>query len=550
MAGKRIRLPFEDVRLSEAEIAITQTKAFQRLFDLRQLGLAYTVYPNATHTRGAHSIRCLGEAVKILEGLKHNNEAIAQADEECVRVTALLHDIGHLPFSHTLEDEHVVLQKHDGSPRLKRVLAQLKSELTSPRHVELIDRATPTLVAISKPEGPDADWRSDLVGNTICADLLAYITADAEATGIEKRPGHYRIYEYFQRHDNRLCIRLTKGGIRTDIISAIIDLLDMRFCLTERVIMHHAKCVASAMLARAARLARVSDADEELLTTLGDEGFLRYLGEKSVVRDDQEGLQRLLYCIRSRRLYQRVFKVGRQARDNWDASRRQNAFCEKWRDPAAVDELLRDLERTYRIPPGSVVLWCPEGKSGMKLVKAKVIYETTSGIQGPRALREIEEFGEHFRGVRDRVRTIEDVYRDLWSFWIAIDRQHIDRAPEIVETLEERLQIQCDLVFRDTYLNKLPGFNERRKQLVDVKKAAATLLPDVMESVAQQSALSGGKAGAEEGVVLEAMKAAIEKRQPTKSRKKKAERGDTSAVTDSAGLFAGEQDSTDRKSVV
>jgi len=62
---------------------------------------------------------------------------------------------------------------------------------------------------------------------------------------VSKKPGHYRIYEYLRIEDQRLCIQLTKGGLRTDVVSAIMDLLDMRYALTERVLFHHAKCVAS-----------------------------------------------------------------------------------------------------------------------------------------------------------------------------------------------------------------------------------------------------------------------------------------------------------------
>jgi hypothetical protein len=315
------------------------------------------------------------------------------------------------------------------------------------------------------------------------------------------------------------------------VVSAIIDLLDMRFCLTERVFSHHAKCIASAMLARLARLTALSDADEPLLIQFGDEGFFNYLEDnvkkiESESHERGECIKRLLYCLRARRLYQRIFKVGRQARDNWDASRQVNAFCTKWRDGEAIEELLRTLEETHSLPLGSLVLWCPENRAGMKLVKAKVIYETSTGIQGPKSLREIEEFGDHFRGFRDRVKTIEDVYRDLWTFWIAIDRRYIEQAPDLVEALEEQLEIQCDRVFRDTYLDKLPGFGVRRKHLGMVKHVAADLLPEVMESVTQQSALSGEPA-ADEGAVLEAMKAAIEKRSPGKTPRKRTEQPKT-----------------------
>lgn len=98
---KRVRVPDVDVRLNAAEIAVTQTWQFQRLFFLRQLGLAYLVYPAATHTRGLHSIQCLHEADRILstQGL----ESADKSAKSAIRMAALLHDIGHAPFSHTLE---------------------------------------------------------------------------------------------------------------------------------------------------------------------------------------------------------------------------------------------------------------------------------------------------------------------------------------------------------------------------------------------------------------------------------------------------------------
>jgi len=62
MNEKRVRIPNLDVKLSSTEIPVTQTRQFQRLFHLKQLGLAYLVYPAATHTRGLHSVQLLHEA--------------------------------------------------------------------------------------------------------------------------------------------------------------------------------------------------------------------------------------------------------------------------------------------------------------------------------------------------------------------------------------------------------------------------------------------------------------------------------------------------------
>jgi HD superfamily phosphohydrolase len=184
MEYKRFRIPNRDVKLTELEAAITRTRVFQRLFYLKQLGLVYLVYPCATHTRAGHSIECLDEANKLLESVEFRE---GNSDWEEVRVAALLHDMGHVPFSHTLEDENIVLPKHDKEERIKYVLEKIKGEVNNEAR-SLIERATPIILAISAMDERQKDWRSDLVGNTVCADLLAYIRTDAAWTGIEKRP--------------------------------------------------------------------------------------------------------------------------------------------------------------------------------------------------------------------------------------------------------------------------------------------------------------------------------------------------------------------------
>lgn len=477
---KRLRIPNEDVTFHDHELAITQTRTFQRLFFLKQLGLAYLVYPGATHTRGHHSIRCLSEADKILKAIK-----VDGPDAGHIRVAALLHDIGHVPFSHTLEDEHVILGKHDRQERLDATLRHLKHEL-DPRHVSIVEQATSILLAISGAKEATPDWKSDLVGNTVCADLLAYITMDAEWTGIMKRPGYYRIYEYFDRVNDRLCIKLTKGGLRTDIVSAIMDLLDMRYALTERVIFHHAKCIASAMLARAARLCELSEKSE--LLKMGDEVFLEYL--EALAKKKSAGALRLLEGLRARRLYQRIFKVGRQSRDAWDESREPGAFASRWRNGQEVEQLLTEVECAHELSPGSLVLWCPEGKAGMKLVRAQVVWESSDRLCGPAELRS-ELIEKQFPGVHKRVTTIEDQYLDLWAFWIAIDRRFIQKAASVMLTLEERIGVKCDPVFVETYLQKLPEFKECLQKRTLINRTLQRLEPQIEANLPNQVAADG-----------------------------------------------------------
>ncbi len=469
MEYKRFRIPNRDVKLTMVEAAITRTRTFQRLFYLKQLGLAHLVYPCATHTRAGHSIECLDEAARLLESIDVREGNNSWED---VRMAALLHDIGHVPFSHTLEDENEVLPKHDKGERVQRVLHSLKDEVDNEARL-LIDRAAPILLAISSNDEQEQDWRSDLVGNTVCADLLAYITTDAAWTGIEKRPGYYRVYDYFKRAEKatrdgttreRLCIRLTKGGLRTDIVSAILDLLDMRYALTERVIFHHAKAVASGMLARAARLVGLTN--EPRLLEMGDESLFDYLEQRAGQCTDTasgSGARSLIWHLRSRKLYKRIFKVQRHARDEWDRNKSKtddDVFSARWRHSSNVEALLTGIEERFRLPRGSLVLWCPDGKSGMKLARVNVVWEQPGGWHTPVELRS-EQVLRQFPGVHDRVETIEKQYFDLWTFWVAIDPDQIAKAPAVIDALSTELEIECDPVFIETYAKtRLPGFAE------------------------------------------------------------------------------------------
>ncbi len=107
------------VYLSEAEWAIVDCPTFQRLRDIRQLAMAHLVYPGATHTRFEHSLGCLHLSDVIFEAVKRQVEQkncpnFAQAfradkeqeerGQQILRLTGLLHDLGHSPFSHSGEN--------------------------------------------------------------------------------------------------------------------------------------------------------------------------------------------------------------------------------------------------------------------------------------------------------------------------------------------------------------------------------------------------------------------------------------------------------------
>src|ERR1043166_8699533 len=101
-----------DIELGSLEVELIDTPEFQRLRGIKQLGTAYFVFPSAVHTRFEHSLGTSWMAYRILQSIRRNL-AISEHEETLIRVSALLHDITHIPFGHTLEDERRVLPRHD-----------------------------------------------------------------------------------------------------------------------------------------------------------------------------------------------------------------------------------------------------------------------------------------------------------------------------------------------------------------------------------------------------------------------------------------------------
>ncbi|HEY0809513.1 MAG TPA: HD domain-containing protein, partial [Longimicrobiales bacterium] len=102
-----IRDPIWDtIRLDDAAVAIVDSAAFQRLRYIKQLGLAHLVYPGATHTRFDHAVgvyHLANQALHLLD-MRGALRDVTQEQRRIVPYAALLHDIGHYPYSHALEE--------------------------------------------------------------------------------------------------------------------------------------------------------------------------------------------------------------------------------------------------------------------------------------------------------------------------------------------------------------------------------------------------------------------------------------------------------------
>src|SRR5262245_56802079 len=165
-----------DIQMSALEVELMDTPEFQRLRGIKQLGTAYLVFPSALHTRFEHSLGTSWMAYRLVHAVRRTHSMTAD-EETLARVTALLHDITHIPFGHTLEDERRVLPRHDKDRERVR---QFLEEVSVGRILEREGLQQPVIDALTKSESLIAD----IAGGSISADLLDYLRRDTYFCGL------------------------------------------------------------------------------------------------------------------------------------------------------------------------------------------------------------------------------------------------------------------------------------------------------------------------------------------------------------------------------
>ena len=186
-----------DIRFSELEKKVIDTATFQRLRHLKQLQMGHFTYPNATHTRFAHSLGTLGIMSRVIAINKNENVIqLGDRQEEDLRLAALLHDIGHYPYSHLMEkidkvkltEEELANKGSIGSPASYPRHEQLGRQIVTEQSDILnviggIDRAESIADLFTRSKAADSQL-SKLLHSSFDLDRLDYLLRDAKATGV------------------------------------------------------------------------------------------------------------------------------------------------------------------------------------------------------------------------------------------------------------------------------------------------------------------------------------------------------------------------------
>ena len=244
-----------NVMLSPFEKRIVDCAEFQRLRRVKQLALTHLVYPGAVHTRFEHSLGTMHLASSICDVLGVSGDGKGR-----IRAKALLHDLGHVAFSH--EGEYALMDSlgsHEGIGRKKvgeGELGDIIGESYSPKEIFSGDGI----------EG-------EIIAGDVGADRMDYLKRDAHHTGVAYGIiDTDRLIHTMQAAGGSICVE--RGGLE-----AAEALLIGRFLMFSTVYMHKTVRIASSMLNRAIRKAVASGGiapgdfleagDEEMLLALG-----------------------------------------------------------------------------------------------------------------------------------------------------------------------------------------------------------------------------------------------------------------------------------------
>jgi hypothetical protein len=298
------------IRLDPTALRIIDTPEFQRLRQVRQLGHTYLVYPGATHTRFDHALGVYHLARRTLAILAERGELERVDPAECrlLPYAALLHDIGHYPFSHALEE--------------------LDASRIPQHHEQLTGRflAAPELGAVLRGIAPDAPARIErliqgvsdsplqgLVSGSLDLDKIEYLNRDATFCGVP----------YGMVDVDRLLHSLTlvrdpdsgalEVGIHEKGLSALESLLFAKYQMFRNVYWHHAVRAATVLYQRLVR----ESVDAGLITAedligRSDEGVLAMIEVQARASGHPASARIAGYwlpALRARRLPKRALEI-------------------------------------------------------------------------------------------------------------------------------------------------------------------------------------------------------------------------------------------------
>ena len=405
-----------DVQMNVLEFAVMNTREMQRLRRIRQLGTTHMVYAGAEHSRLAHAVGVVHIVERILRAIEmREGFSFNEAERWTARLAALVHDVAHAPFGHTLEDELGFFARHDkNEARLGRMFSAKGAELPGILQATEIGRAV--IDFLTGTTRVSSYWIQSLLSGSVGADVLDYVDRDSYYCGLDSRIDS-AIYRRFAQDragetisgGKEIVPRLYGNhGFRLDADYAVLSVLEARYALFMKVYSHPVKTAAGAMLGKALCLAM--EASPEIFT----EASIEVLGDEQLIdRLDAygpESTKRLVAFYRDRKLYRPAFRgeMMQGAGPTLSNYRERRTKYERLGlfEPVQRLTLEREIAAESGVDANDIVLYASPKAPGAKTVSQKVEQE-----RGDITVRD---------GVYSRHQDIFERHLALWNLFLFV----------------------------------------------------------------------------------------------------------------------------------
>jgi HD superfamily phosphohydrolase len=385
---KIVRDPIHgDIKITGILVDLLQTPEVQRLHNIKQLGFAHLVFPGAHHTRFEHSLGSSMIASQIADILALNDN-----EKKLITCAAQLHDIGHGPFSHTLESillerfgvNHVDLTEKLILGNYDILDAKEQQFISAPKVHEILDKHQvdeKDIVNIIRGKLSKKSYLSQLLNSTIDVDQLDYLMRDAYYTGVAYGMiDIQRLLRTIMIHKGNLTL-MRKG------VNVVENILMARALMYSSVYFHKTVRIPELMLSKA--LEEIPDAEPFEFFRMTDAEIMTSL--KTMGQFQQEIITRLKY----RDLFKQAYAVSLQDLDKQGINvvkRLENVSIRRQKE--------HELEDLLHIPKGHIIIDIPRPE----LLRAEPrINKTDIQVMDRKEIKSLDDFTPVAKAIRSRI---------------------------------------------------------------------------------------------------------------------------------------------------
>jgi uncharacterized protein len=298
------------IPLDQPTVNLIGTPAFLRLNRIQQLGFVSKVWPGAKHTRFEHSIGVYHLMRQAIASLQHTCPELHLSDQSISVATAaaLLHDIGHYPFSHAIEELGPPITPHEVVAR--RVINSTEIASVLERDWGVSPDSVTNMIDPEDDLPPDLELLRGLLSGPLDVDKLDYLPRDAKACNVPyggvDTPRLLDSLRIAEVDGNNRIVVSEKG------VSPLHSLINARQEMFDNVYWHHTNRACMVMLLRAVQEALVRGAiDPEELTRMDDHSLIERFRRPDVPVQTRQ----LVDALETRSIHKRAVEISARATD-------------------------------------------------------------------------------------------------------------------------------------------------------------------------------------------------------------------------------------------